>query len=235
MSSVFYGCPRPLPSQWGVLQRHILGTAYGMSRDAASVTCAAPKTAFTVTHTDGAARAGLLAARQGPLETPAPILYTFRGLPYSMTPDLLEALGPAAHTLHVDAGQLYEFPVTIPFGTLFQRLEHYTSGPLTLTSSVLTWRCKGSLDHPPPGLIRQHGGGAHGFFGLPACTLIASPRDPIQYTVQRWKSPSSDGVRVVTHSGHQDLSLDRWAAHSSGVTCMLLHLSMALVGSILTA
>ena len=86
-----------------------------MSRDATPATCGP---AFTVTHTDGTARAGLLAARQGPLETPAPILYTFRGLPHSMTPDLLEALGPAAHTLHVDAGQLYVPPLSTPLAII---------------------------------------------------------------------------------------------------------------------
>ena len=66
-----------------------------------------------------------------------------------------------------------------------------------------------SLEHPSPALIRKHGGGAHGFSGLQGRLLIASARDPVQYSVQRWKNRVSDSVRVVTHGGHQDLSLDR--------------------------
>jgi hypothetical protein len=58
-------------------------------------------------------------------------------------------------------------------------------------------------------LVRKHGGGAHGFLGLQGRLLVASARDPVQYSVQRWKNRVSDSVRVVTHSGHQDLGLDR--------------------------
>jgi hypothetical protein len=71
-----------------------------MSQDA--IVTASKTPCFTLQHTDGSARAGLLNGNP----TPAPILYTFRGLPFSMTPDLLDDLGPAAQSLHLDASQL---------------------------------------------------------------------------------------------------------------------------------
>lgn len=69
--------------------------------------------------------------------------------------------------------------------------------------------CCCSLEAPSPALLRKHGGGAHGFLGLQGRVLIASPRDPVQYSALRWKNRVSKSVRVVTHSGHQDLTLDR--------------------------
>ena len=62
---------------------------------------------FYVDHTDGKARTGTLTTRQCEVATPAALLYTFRGSPLSLTPDLLDSLGPEARTLHLDASQLY--------------------------------------------------------------------------------------------------------------------------------
>ncbi|KAK9909731.1 hypothetical protein WJX75_006677 [Coccomyxa subellipsoidea] len=127
---------------------------------------------FHVDHTDGKARTGTLTTRQCEVATPAALLYTFRGSPLSLTPDLLDSLGPEARTLHLDASQF--------------------------------------LESPGPDLLRKFGGGAHGFFALQGCTLIASPRDPLTYGIQRWRSGADEGIRVASHSGHQDLPVTRY-------------------------
>ena len=61
---------------------------------------------FEVSGTDGKARTGTLTANQRRVATPAALLYTFRGSPLSLTPDLLDSMGPEARTLHLDASQL---------------------------------------------------------------------------------------------------------------------------------
>ena len=95
-----HGPTYPIRLYGQLFQRRVLCWGSHMSQDAPS----APESvcSFTVQHTDGSARAGLLNGRP----TPAHILYTYRGLPYSLTPDLMDALGPAAETLHLDASML---------------------------------------------------------------------------------------------------------------------------------
>ena len=95
-----HGSACPLRLQWHTVQRRVLCWRSHMSQN--GPVTASYSSNFTVQHTDGSARAGLLSGRP----TPAPILYTFRGLPFSMTPDLLEDLWPAAQALHLDASQL---------------------------------------------------------------------------------------------------------------------------------
>lgn len=68
-----------------------------------------------------------------------------------------------------------------------------------------------SLESPGPGVLRKFGAGAHDFFALQGCTLIASPRDALTYGIQRWKSGADDGIRVTTHSGHHDMPVGRCA------------------------
>ncbi|CAL8467578.1 g7116 [Coccomyxa elongata] len=127
---------------------------------------------FSVSQTDGKARSGTLTARQGEVATPAALLYTFRGSPLNLTPDMLESLGPEARIMHLDASQF--------------------------------------LESPGPEVLRKFGSGAHDFFAMQNCTLVASARDPLAYGVQRWRSGSSDGIRINTHGGHQHLSVSRY-------------------------
>jgi hypothetical protein len=78
--------------------------------------------------------------------------------------------------------------------------------------------CARSLESPGPDLLRKFGGGAHGFFALQGCTLIASPRDPLTYGIQRWRSGADEGIRVASHSGHQDLPVTRYIPDLSPCT-----------------
>jgi queuine/archaeosine tRNA-ribosyltransferase len=55
---------------------------------------AAAAAPFTVQHTDGKARAGVLKTAHGVLLTPASMVYTRRGNPVNLTPDMIQRLQP---------------------------------------------------------------------------------------------------------------------------------------------
>ena len=61
---------------------------------------------FSVLSTSGQARTGLLKHAQGELQTPALLLYTRRGSPLYLTPDVLQQLGSEGHSFALDATQL---------------------------------------------------------------------------------------------------------------------------------
>ena len=59
---------------------------------------------FRVLKSDGAARVGRLALpMHAPIETPAMLLYTQKGSPISVSPDLIAQLPPGAAGVSVDA------------------------------------------------------------------------------------------------------------------------------------
>lgn len=57
--------------------------------------------AFTLSATEGKARAGQLTTKHGTIQTPAALIYTRRGGPLSMTPDLIETLQPQGFQVDV--------------------------------------------------------------------------------------------------------------------------------------
>ncbi len=63
-------------------------------------------TAFLITAKDGKARCGTLTTRHGPIQTPAVLLYTRRGGPLSLTPDMIAKLEPQPHAAMVCTMQL---------------------------------------------------------------------------------------------------------------------------------
>eukprot|EP00884_Botryococcus_braunii_P013285 jgi/Botrbrau1/21958/Bobra.0249s0081.1 len=65
---------------------------------------------FRITARDGCARTGILTLRGQEFQTPAVLLYTRRGGPLNLTPDLVEELGPDAASYHLDATQFLENP-----------------------------------------------------------------------------------------------------------------------------
>ena len=101
-------CGSPWTRHWPALLR--LQNKQAASSRAAStnsaVTVSMPASGFSVHNTDGTARTGVLHAKHGEIATPAALLYTFRGSPLNLTPDLLSSLGPDARALHIDASQL---------------------------------------------------------------------------------------------------------------------------------
>ncbi|BDA42772.1 probable Queuine tRNA-ribosyltransferase accessory subunit 2 [Coccomyxa sp. Obi] len=162
----------PLRRHWQSLSVKLSCRGVYTSPQVAVTLRSAHASMFSVSQTDGKARTGTLTARQGEVATPAALIYTFRGSPLNLTPDLLESLGPDARMMHLDASQFVE--------------------------------------SPGPEVLRKFGGGAHNFFALQNCTLVASARDPMAYGIQRWRSGSPDGIRITTHSGHQQLSVTRY-------------------------
>lgn len=66
---------------------------------------------FEVIKKDGAARLGRLTHARGVLETPALLLYTRRGSPLYLTPDMQRELGPDGQNILLDATQLYVLPL----------------------------------------------------------------------------------------------------------------------------
>lgn len=96
---------KPLQRQWQCLSIKL--SCRGVTfRQVVVTTQSAHESMFSVSQTDGKARTGTLTARQGEVATPAALLYTFRGSPLNLTPDLLESLGPEARMMHLDASQL---------------------------------------------------------------------------------------------------------------------------------
>jgi queuine/archaeosine tRNA-ribosyltransferase len=61
---------------------------------------------FSVSATDGLARAGTLITRHTHMPTPAPLLYTRRGGCLYLSPDMLEKLRPQAQMLQINVMQL---------------------------------------------------------------------------------------------------------------------------------
>lgn len=57
---------------------------------------------FTVTATDGKARCGVLQTRNhGDIVTPAALVYTRRGAPLNLTPDMVAQLQPSAKAFQI--------------------------------------------------------------------------------------------------------------------------------------
>jgi queuine/archaeosine tRNA-ribosyltransferase len=61
---------------------------------------------FEVTHTDQSARTGLLKHANGQLETPALLVFTRRGSPLYLTPDMIKHLGPEGQNYILDGTKL---------------------------------------------------------------------------------------------------------------------------------
>ena len=61
---------------------------------------------FEIAKRDGAARAGVLKHSRGQLQTPALLLYTKRGSPMYLTPDMIHQLGPGGQSYIVDVTKL---------------------------------------------------------------------------------------------------------------------------------
>lgn len=61
---------------------------------------------FRVTAREGCARTGILSWKGQDMATPALLLYTRKGSPLNLTPDLVDQLGPEAKGLHIDATHL---------------------------------------------------------------------------------------------------------------------------------
>lgn len=60
---------------------------------------------FTVSSTEGQARCGALSTAGGTIDTPGLLLYTHRGSPLNLTPDLLEKLKPDVQGVQLDVLQ----------------------------------------------------------------------------------------------------------------------------------
>ena len=103
---VFCAYVSPLPRHCQSLAFKLSCRGVATSRQVAIITRSAHASMLSVSQTDGKARTGTLTARQGEVATPAALLYTFRGSPLNLTPDLLESLGPEARMMHLDASQL---------------------------------------------------------------------------------------------------------------------------------
>ena len=61
---------------------------------------------FQILTKDGLARSGILRYNRGQLQTPALLLYTRRGSPLYLTPDMAGELGQAGQNLLVDVTKL---------------------------------------------------------------------------------------------------------------------------------
>lgn len=61
---------------------------------------------FSIQREDGMARTGVIRLNGRQIETPALLLYTKRGSPLYLTPDVLETLGPAAQCFLIDPTKL---------------------------------------------------------------------------------------------------------------------------------
>lgn len=61
---------------------------------------------FAVKAKDGRARSGLLTTKTGVINTPAVLLYTRRGGPLSLTPDMLRTLDPPLSAVQLNVMQL---------------------------------------------------------------------------------------------------------------------------------
>ncbi|KAG2491165.1 hypothetical protein HYH03_010378 [Edaphochlamys debaryana] len=100
------------------------------------------------------------------------LLYTRRGAPLSLTPDLLTTIAPPVQGVQVDVMQF--------------------------------------MENPDPRVLREHGGGAHGFLALgEGSVVVASNRDPSMY--EYGARPSTDKeVYVQIHSGGHTVSPQRY-------------------------
>lgn len=65
---------------------------------------------FAVKAKDGRARSGLLTTKTGVINTPAVLLYTRRGGPLSLTPDMLRTLDPPLSAVQLNVMQFMENP-----------------------------------------------------------------------------------------------------------------------------
>lgn len=63
-------------------------------------------TSFSVLKEEGHARVGQLKSKGRELETPALLMYTRRGSPLYLTPDMLQHLGPEAKYFALDSTKL---------------------------------------------------------------------------------------------------------------------------------
>ena len=70
-----------------------------------TVMCVANLT-FEVSHTNQQARVGVLKHARGQLETPAILIYTKRGSPMFLTPDMMSHLGPEGQCYILDGTKL---------------------------------------------------------------------------------------------------------------------------------
>ena len=61
---------------------------------------------FEVAERDGSARRGILSHRRGLLQTPALLLYTRRGSPLYLTPDVVDKLGQGGDNYLIDVTKL---------------------------------------------------------------------------------------------------------------------------------
>lgn len=61
---------------------------------------------FEVRHTDQSARAGIIKHVNGQLETPALLIFTRRGSPLFLTPDMIKHLGPEGQNYILDGTKL---------------------------------------------------------------------------------------------------------------------------------
>lgn len=61
---------------------------------------------FTIQHRDGQARAGVITTKHGSISTPATLLYTRRGNPLNLTPDLIAKLKPLPQAFQLNILQL---------------------------------------------------------------------------------------------------------------------------------
>lgn len=61
---------------------------------------------FDIIDRDGSARTGVIRHVHGQLQTPALLLYTRRGSPLHLTPDMVQHLGPTGQNTLVDVTKL---------------------------------------------------------------------------------------------------------------------------------
>ena len=61
---------------------------------------------FELSDQEGSARNGVLRYRRGQLKTPALLLYSRRGSPLHLTPDMLQQLGEAGQNMTLDVTKL---------------------------------------------------------------------------------------------------------------------------------
>ncbi len=81
-------------------------TAAAATAAAAPLPLHPPPPSFSIAATDGKARAGVISTRHGSIETPAALLYTRRGNPQNLTPDMVARLQPQPQAYQLDAMQL---------------------------------------------------------------------------------------------------------------------------------
>ncbi len=61
---------------------------------------------FDIHRTEGEARCGVFNTRGGAIDTPALLVYSHRGSPLNLTPDLLDQLKPDVQAVQLDVLQL---------------------------------------------------------------------------------------------------------------------------------